>query len=279
MKGKTNPTAAEIQEIAQKARLSANPSQYLDQYLATLGSADPLLVNQIVAIKAEIEAEAAASKKLVLMNEIAQWQQAVTNNLHQVLKTGGVEVCDTRGYLIKNPASIKIEMGKEREISSIRWKEEKGSAILINAIGELCNIYDRFKALGVKVKKEKFELKKDGKASGAFLHFFAMEVPKGYRGNRDPLTMTPEQIEEFTAALKITQEREIVGESLGNGTFQEWQEMVEMKNKTAAEFATQCNTPAKAVNPSTSTSAFTQEQLAEMMKTSFLPKSPTAIVR
>ncbi len=290
MKGKTKPTAAEIQEIAQKARLSPNPSQYLDQYLANLGDTDPLsiyradpsLVQQILAIKAEIEAENAAKPTdptQILMNEIAQWQQAAINNLHQVLKTGGVEVCDTHGRKIKNPASIKIEMGKERKISSISGKEEKGSAILINAIGELYNIYDRFKALGVKVKKEKFELKKDGKASGAFLHFFAMEVPKGYRGNRDPLTMTPEQIEEFTAALKITQEREIVGESLGNGTFQEWQEMVEMKNKTAAEFATQCNTPAKAVNPSTSTSAFTQEQLAEMMKTSFLPKSPTAIVR
>ena len=97
-----------------------------------------------------------------------------------------------QGHQIKKPASIKIEMGKAREISSIRWKEEKGYPLLTAAIGELENIYEIFKELGVKVKKEKFELKKDGKASGAFLHFFAMEVPKGYRGNHDPLTMTPE---------------------------------------------------------------------------------------
>ncbi len=153
-------------------------------------------------------------------------------------------------------------MGQAREISSIRWKEEKGSPLLTNAIGELESLYERFKELGVKVKKEKFELKKDGNPSGAFLHFFSMEVPKGYRGNRDPLTMTPEQIEEFTAALKITKEREIIGESLGIGTFQEWQEMVAMKNKTAAEFFAQCNAPAKTAKPSTSSLAFTPDQLS-----------------
>ncbi len=283
MKGKTNPTAAEIQEIAQKARLSANPSQYLDQYLANLGDtdplsiyrADPLLVQQILAIKAEIEAENAAKPTdptQILMNEIAQWQQAAINNLRQILKTENVDVRNLQGHLIKKPASIKIEMGQAREISSIRWKEEKGSAFLTNAIGELENLYEIFKELGVKVKKEKFELKKDGKASGAFLHFFAMEVPKGYRGNRDPLTMTPEQIEELTAALKITKEREIVGESLGSGTFQEWQEMVAMKNKTAAEFVMKCNAPEKTVKPSTSAPAFTQ-------MTKGAGPAPAAIVR
>ena len=119
MKGKTNPTAAEIQEIAQKARLSANPSQYLDQYLANLGDtdplsiyrADPLLVQQILAIKAEIEAENAAKPTdptQILMNEIAQWQQAAINNLHQVLKTGGVEVLDTQGGAVANPPTNSI---------------------------------------------------------------------------------------------------------------------------------------------------------------------------
>ena len=66
---------------------------------------------------------------------------------------------------------------------------------------------------------------------------------------------------------------------MGKGTFQEWQEMVEMKNKTAAEFFAQCNAPAKTAKPSASAPAFTQEQLAEMMKTMALPKPPTSKAR
>ncbi len=262
-------------QIKAAAAVEADPLKYLQQFIndPTNGS-DPVLLDAIIQIRNEIESkmalaassssqESSDSLKAETIIQLAKSQEEAIGLMSYLVKLPGAKAWDESGKEIANVADLVIEKGKPIEFSKLIIPLKKRTvAIEERMLKPLEDVFENFAALGVKVKKQTFGAENRCTGKGSFMCCFAIEVPKGYKGNMHPMTMDEGQIEEFLAALKKTPEREVRGNAAGFGTEKSMEELGSSYREFKDQFRKELNTPAPGPTRSSISPSFSAKQMA-----------------
>ena len=128
--------------------------------------------------------------------EIVKEQNVAAEAFNDLLDKEGTKAFDKDGNEITDRTKLKAESGKQRENCTIAVKGGEGFEAGVAGARSMYKKFEGFEGLRFK------EITVTSDDDKAVAHYFVIEVPEGYKGNVDPLTMKPEQIEELIAALK-----------------------------------------------------------------------------
>lgn len=267
--------SAEIRKIenAAQERLSndSDPLDYLEKCLAEIYSINPKLMAEILAIKLRVEQQIknkldekpispvieskpkednaksddrVSDRKSAQIKEINSAQKIGIGSL-LVLTTSGAKTFDENGEeLSENVAKSKERKGK---ITQTTKENEAQSNSFVSTLGE---IYQKFAGLGFKVKTSKQEIIDEATQEQNQAQYFAIALPKKYKGNRDPLTMGEEQIQNLTRILEEdpNQEMEVFSEVIGSMAKEFLKDFYVQENRSfVKELMSERGTPSAAI--------------------------------
>lgn len=279
-----NPNAEDInaegKRIESEARAKFSDGENVIKYLEDClveATSNPDLWAKISSIKTTIESEMAAdlakravsnspvaegkpapsgsespkSKEGQIIEEIDDAQKNAQKELATILTKESSESCDENGKIVVERAVQGVQ--RKGVITHVTKENEKEVEIYSR---NLEAIYDKFAELGFNVKKEVIKLEE------GVGHSFAIEMPKGHSGNKDPLTMTEKQIADVLNSLKSSVEREVFAEINGCLPIQTLKNFYTVMK---SEFLKELNIPATEIRPSEHKTAFTAEQISEFL--------------